>query len=303
MKLSKRLLILALAVCLALGTALPALASSQGSASQPALQFKADKDKADRPAKKVQVVKGEVTAIAGDVITINDTPVTVAGDTRYQVPGLGKTATVADIKVGMNVVAQTQVDGVILRARQIADVPKRPVYSQHSGNVTAFNYAPASGGNITIQDKAGKIVTFEIIAGKFKVQPKDAEVKVGVLVTVISHRDPAQNRLIASGVVVHPPRPLPLQQVSGVITGVNEIGSDNGTITINTTVLKYDARTVFALRGVGLAVKVGQPATAFYRELADHTLLAKRVVVGARPPKPLKVATQSRNTKSVRTDR
>ncbi len=163
-------------------------------------------------------------------------------------------------------------------------VAKRPNYSQHTGNVTAFNYSEAAGGNITIQNKAGTSITFEIIAGKFKVLPKGAEVKVGEQVTDIGRRVQGHNNPVATGVVVHPPRPAPLKQISGTITAITESDNSTGTITIGTTVLNYDARTTFALRGVGLHVKVGQTATAFYRQQTGGTLLAKRVLVGIKPP-------------------
>lgn len=175
-------------------------------------------------------------------------------------------------------------------------VAKRPAYSQHTGNVTAFTYTEATGGNITIQAKSGTIVTFEIIAGKFKVLPKGAEVKIGAWVTVIGQRQPAQNRLIASGVVVHPPRRAPLKQITGTITAITESDNSTGTITVGTTVLKYDANTLFALRGVGIRVKVGQPATVSYREQSDGTLLAKKVLVGIKAPTPKPLPKPRTNT-------
>lgn len=151
------------------------------------------------------------------------------------------------------------------------------------GKVTAYN----TGDNITVQDKSGKSVTLEIIEGKFKILPKGTTVEVGDTVTVISHRAAAPNRPIATQVVVHPPRP-PVLQVTGIINNISENSTDNGTITVGTTVLSYNDKTLIALRGA-LAVKVGQEATVFYRQLDNHTL-ATRIVIGIKLPAVLKEA-------------
>ncbi|MDO8569146.1 MAG: DUF5666 domain-containing protein [Dehalococcoidales bacterium] len=273
----KTLVIAVLALSLTVGIALPALANNgKTAASQTAISLKADTDKEVKA--KVQIIRGTVTKIDGNVITINGKEVVVSDGTKYKIPGL-KEVRLADIKVGMSLVAQTRLNNGKLEASHVIEVPGRIVSAQHTGNVTAFTYDPTNGGSITIVTKAGQTVTFEIVGGKFKVLPKGAEVKVGETVTVASRRD-TQNRLIATGVVVHP---APLQKISGNITALNEIGSDNGTLTIGTTTLKYDASTVFTLRGAGLSIKVGQPATATYRAQTDGSLLAKQVQIGTWP--------------------
>lgn len=279
MKLLKTLVIPFLVVSLVLGIALPTLANSKVTAPQTMASLKPDNEQ--RKPARVQVIKGEVTAVSDNVIKVDDKEIIVTDETKFKIPGEGKDGSLADIKVGMNIIAQTRVDNGKFYARQIVVVPGRPDIVRHSGNVTAYSYDGATSGNITILDKDGKLITFDIVGGKFRILPKGAEVKVGEWVTVIAHRQPPAGRLIATAVVVHL-RPLP--PITGIITNITETGSDNGTITIGTTVLKYDARTLFALRGVGLSVKVGQEATAFYREQADHSLLARRVLVGIKPP-------------------
>lgn len=293
MKLSKTLVVLFLVGGLVLGTALPALATSSPVSAQPAVSYLPDKDNGKEHwfDGKVKVVKGEVTDISGNVIKVDSKDVIVTDNqTRYTIPGLGKEGSLADIEKGMEIVALGYEKDGKFYALQIAVIPGRPAYQHHVGTVTAFSYNETAGGSITIEEKSGKTVTpvtFDIIGGKFKVLPQGATVKVGDLVTVISHRDPAHNHLIASGVVVHQPKPTPqpwagLKRITGTINNISENTTDNKTITIGTTVLNFNDKTVFVLRGV-LAVKIGQEATAFYSE-QDSTRLAKAVLVGINLP-------------------
>ncbi|MDP2931559.1 MAG: DUF5666 domain-containing protein [Chloroflexota bacterium] len=266
---------------LVLGMALPALASPGAAAAQPAtVAFQPDKDKGKRP-EKINTVRGEVKAISGSVITVNDKSVVTDNATRFKVPGLGRDATLADIAVGMQVTALVQQKDSQLYARQVMVTPGKPGAKHHVGTVTAYAYDTAAGGNITIETKKNETTTFAILAGKFKILPAGAAVKVGDNVTVISSRDTTQNRLIASGVVVHTvkPRPNPMKQVRGTITAIDETAK---TVTIGTTVLTYNDQTIFELRGFP-AVKTGQQAIAHYSKV-DTTLVAKKVLVGTNLP-------------------
>ncbi len=275
MRVIKLLVISLLAVSLVMGLALPALANGKSAAKSAAALAKADNEGKG----KAQVIKGVVTAISGSVITVNGKQITVDSQTKYHVPTLGKNASLADISVGMDVIAQTRVDNGIYYARQIEAAPKRIAPTAHTGNVTAFNYDSAVGGNVTIKDKVGQTLIFDILAGKLNVRPKGAEVKVGEVVTVTASRDPAHARLIATAIVVHP---APLQKISGLIAAVTDNGNGAGTVTIGSTVLNWDKNTVFAVHGA-ISVTPGRQAIAEYRN-ENGSLLAKRVQVGVNPP-------------------
>ncbi len=292
----KRLVIISgLLVCLILGMALPAFAASDSTRAEPSVLFQMEKEKRKPPElspviPRMKVIKGEVTAVSNISITIGDTEVFVDENTRYHIPALNKPTTaagikggtLADIQVGMLVTAMVVEKDGKPYARQIVVLPSRPVLKHHVGKVTEYSYDPATGGSITIEDKDGESFTFEILAGKFKILPPGAEVKVGETVTVISRRDPAQSKLIADGVVVQKPittpKPTPrpkMERVSGEITAIDETAK---TITIGDKVLTYDAETLFVLRG-SLAVAAGQSALAYYVE-KDGTLLVQKVLIG-----------------------
>jgi hypothetical protein len=255
-----------LVLSLLLGIALPVFAAP-------------DREREGQPMGKVGVVRGEVQGITGNVIKIGDRNVQVNDQTRYHIPTLGKQATLADIKVGMQVAAMVYDQNGTLIARQIMVIPGKPEPKHRVGKIIDFTYNPATGGSITIQDKDNNSFTFVILAGQFKVLPQEATVKVGDTVTVVSHRDPAQDRLIASGVVIHQPKPEAPQEIKGVLT----VDTTAKTLTIGTTAIKYDDQTIFILRGV-LGVQSGQQATIAYREV-DINLVAARVMIGVDLPK------------------
>jgi hypothetical protein len=223
---------------------------------------------------KVGLVRGEVQSITGDVIQIGDKNVQVNNQTKYHVPTLGREATLADIQVGLEVVAMVYQQNGTQIARQILVIPGKPEIKHYVGTVTAFNYDTATGGNVTITDKNNNSFLFVILAGQFKVLPQGATVNVGDNVTVIGHRDPAQNQLIASGVVIRQPKPGAPQQITGVVT----LDTTAQTLTVGTTVIKYNDQTLFMLRGV-LAVQSGQQLTIVYHEVGSD-LIATRVMVG-----------------------
>jgi len=206
MKLLKTLLIVVLVGGVLLGTALPALAASSVTDTQSALSFLKNTGKDDKgpwSEGKVKVVRGEVKADpTGNVIVIKvnseEVSINVVPDkTRFKVPTL-REATLSDIKGGMQVVAQVYEKETQLYARHIMVIPGKPQYRHHVGKVTA--YMP--GVSITIQPRKGDPATFQIV-GELKVLPRGATVDEGDWVTVISRRNPANDQLIAFGVVVH----------------------------------------------------------------------------------------------------
>lgn len=260
MKLLKTMVILTLVVGLFLGGVLPA---------------QADNGKPPWAPGRVQVIRGEVIdvdldedeiEVAGETIIVDET-------TKIRVPTLGKESSLDDIESGMQVVVQAYRAEDGLYARYILVIPGRPQYRHHVGTVTAYEEV-----SITIEDRQGNTIDF-VILDELKILPSGASVEVGARVTVISRRDLVGDRLIARGVVVHPERPwLGLGRVSGTIEEIDE-----PIITIDTTEVEYDDKTIFILRGI-LAVEEGQEATVIYREQEDSTLLAKLVLVGVDLP-------------------
>ncbi len=280
-----RILAVILVASLLLGVALPAFAQTppdtDSRGPKPVKPFEKGKLGVNAELAKFKTIKGEVEEVAPDKIKVNGYELFVATDTKFKVPTLSKAAALADIKVGMLVIVLVYEKDGKLYIRHINVVPGKPVMAHNVGTVVEFAYDAAAGGKITIEPKKGDNVTFEILAGKFKILPEGAEVKVGSLVMVISSRDPATNRLIASGVVVHGVKP-PVQpeKVAGVISAIDETVK---TITIGETVLSYDGNTVFTLHGL-LSVQVGQEAVAFCVKKEDGTLVALMVLVGVDIP-------------------
>jgi hypothetical protein len=267
---------------LLLGAPLPVLAAGNAANPQPAVSFLPERGKDDHGPwfhGKVKVIQGEVSAVGTGTITVDDKPITVPEGTRIQWPGQ-KDATLSDIQVGMRVVVLVDETDSTLTAHQIIVIPSKPgppEYQHQVGEVTDYTAATSdSDGSITIKDKSGETTTFTIIFDKFKILPPGATVEVGKWVTVLSHRDPVQDKLIAFGVVVHTEKPSegPWAGLES-ITGTVSISGD--TITVDTTSVTYDDATIFVLRGVPTAD--GQTATIFYKTQTDGTKLAKFVLV------------------------
>lgn len=271
MKLLKTMVVLTLVVGLLLGGVLPAQADTGVTSSQPSVPLKPEWSKGRWALGKVEVIRGEVTVIDTDEIEVNGETIIVDEETKIRVPTLGKAASLEDID-GMPAVVQAYESEGELYARHIVVIPGRPQFRHHVGRVTAYE----EGESITIEDKWGNTITFEIL-GELKVLPPGTTVEEDDWVTVISRRDPVNDHLIARGVVVHPLRArLGLERVVGTIEEI--VGN---TITIDTTDVTYDDRTIFVLRGIpDLAVDTGQEAIAFCRRQEDDTLLAKLVLVG-----------------------
>lgn len=274
MKLFKTLII-ALVICgLLLGAASPALAVGPGKV-----------EKGRWWEGKVEIVQGKASvssvsppAGATDVVNVDSKTIYVSANTTYKVPGL-KTAGINDID-GKYIIAQCDKTNSGLWARHVIVVPGKSEggkqeygYQHYTGNVTDYNYDPNTGGNITIQDKSGNTIAFQINDGQFKIMPPGATVAVGDWVTVIGHRESPNGPLIAVGVSVYQPRPHGPVHISGQISYIN-----GSIITIVSTNISYNNTTFFVLRGVP-GVALNQQATILYTQLGDNKT-AKLVLVG-----------------------
>jgi hypothetical protein len=150
---------------------------------------------------------GEVTAVDAGSLTIK----TGAGEeiafaltpaTRIKIPTLGKTATAADIRVGVRALVRAlkSEDGT-LTATDVSVTPGKPLPKHHVGEVTAYD----AGVSITIKAHDGNEYTF-LITEETKLLPADRadELAVGRRVTIISRRDVTGGPFTAQGIVIHP---------------------------------------------------------------------------------------------------
>ncbi len=244
MKLIRSLVILVMVMVTALVSPLSAIAAD---------------GKSPPPTPKTEIVRGLVKAKTSNNITIMKRAIPVSKETKFQVPGV-KNATLADIKINMYVVAHIVTEDGKHFTAQVEVIPSQSIVS-YVGNVTAFNYVPTKGGSISIATK-GKTETFKI-GGNFTIQPTGATVKVSDVVTLTARGNQALR------VVIHP-KP---QQIIGPVTAINTAGN---TITVGTTVIKYDSKTIFVLQGTP-GLQIGQTVNATCYQQADGSLLATRV--------------------------
>ena len=290
MKLLKVIVVLTVVAGLLLGGVLPALADTGVTNSQPSLSLQLDDGQGRWAWGKVKVIRGVVAedgVKADKIILESGEEIFVNEKTRYRVPTVGRSASLEDIKPGMRIVAlvyeKEEGGEIVYYARYIVVIPSRPVYGHHVGKLLEYK----EGESITIEDKWGNKVTFEI-GDTFKILPAGTDMEEAEAqhcrVTVITRGHPISGSRIAVGVVVHLLRPwLGLGRVSGTISQITDT-----VITIDDeTEVTYDDQTVSVLRGI-LAVEEGQTATILYRKQPDDTLLAKLVLIGIDPPSVLK---------------
>jgi plastocyanin len=219
-------------------------------------------------------IRGIVKAISANILTIGTANVSVVPETKYQVPGI-KNATLADIKVGMNITAQIERINGHAYAALIAVVP---ITRHYVGEVTAYSYNAANGGTITIKDKDGKTYSFEIAAGEFTIQPQGATVKTGEQVTVLTRQVRDEDEPVAIGVQVT----IPLEHYSGNVTAFNYNPDTGGNISIE----EIGGKTLsfgilahkFNVQPQGATVKVGSHITVIVQTPPGAT---QPVAVGA----------------------
>jgi hypothetical protein len=201
------------------------------------------------------LVKGEVTAIAGDTLTVQTEQrgmltVQITGRTRFRAPD-DANFTLADIKVGDTLAVRGRfVDDKTLVAQVVQFLPAE-VADDVRGRVTAVN-----GSTITVEDKDGNATDIVTSADtRFRVQGQpDAsidDVKVGMLLGAAGQFD-ANGDLIARHVIV---RDMPERKFKGGPIAGGEVAEVNG----GEFVLKYldgssltvttDASTLVITRG------------------------------------------------------
>lgn len=151
--------------------------------------------------------KGRVTAAGGGSLTL----LLVSGDSitfvvtdiaKIKVPTVGSSATLAEVKPGVQVLVQAyQAEDGSWTALYIHVVPGKPEKIHRVGIVTEY----MTGVSITIRAKDGNTYTFAITADT-KILPwhRADQLGVGARVTIISPRDVTGGELTARGIVIHP---------------------------------------------------------------------------------------------------
>lgn len=204
-----RTLVFAVVICgLLVGAALPVLAADPGNG-----------DRGRWWEGKVEVVRGQASINADSLpldgtgaISVDSKTIYATANTTYKVPGL-KPAEISDID-GKYIVVQCDVAAGGLWARHVIVVPGRLEggqseygYKHYAGSVTTYDYDPSMGDSITIQDKSGNLIPFQINEGDFRIMPSGTTVAAGDWVTVVGYRESLTAELIALGIWVHLPSP------------------------------------------------------------------------------------------------
>ena len=160
----------------------------------------------EEPKRKHENFKGVIIEMGETSLTLelkDGTSVTIAltADTVYKMRG-NKEGDAADLQTGMRAVVQAvRTDEDTLTARRVRIIPDKPERVHRVGIVT--EYLP--GESITIQAKDGQFYTFLLTAEtKILPEPRVNLLVSGARVTIIAPRDPGEQTLTASGIVVHP---------------------------------------------------------------------------------------------------
>ena len=122
--------------------------------------------------------------------------------TSIKVPTLGRTATVANLLVGMDVNVNAIKDNAgVMTARIVLVVPGKPTLTHRVGSVTDYK----AGISISILAQDGNTYTF-LLTSTTKILPLNlaGNLVVGAQVTIIAPRDVSGGTLTATGIVVHP---------------------------------------------------------------------------------------------------
>ncbi len=222
-------------------------------------------------------IKGEITAIDGDALTVQTeqrgaTTVQITGRTRFRAKG-DPNFTLADLKVGDVIAAQGRFTGdKTLEARRVILVPA-DLADTARGKVTAID-----GGTITIEDKDGSAI--EVVTSedtKFRVKGVEdatlADVKVDMLLGAAGRFD-ASGSLIAGQVLAGP---MPERKGQGGPIQGGEVSEVNGGEIVidyidgSSLTVTTDATTLVIQRGND------GPATG---SLSDVTAGSRIVVMG-----------------------
>lgn len=144
---------------------------------------------------------------AGLVVTTRknntDVPIGVSSGTQYKAPGIGNPS-LADFKVGDQVVALAVIVKGSWVAVQVHRLPTRPVNVHRAGTVEAYT----AGKSITLKTKKGESFTYPINAQtKIKMKKAASTVEVGAPVAVSARLDPAANQYIARDILVYRAKP------------------------------------------------------------------------------------------------
>lgn len=184
---------------------------------------------ADKLAERLEKKAGKkvhfrgVVSEVGDgsfVLDVGGTMITfmVNDDTQIKIPTLGKDADLSMLNLGVKasvqaveMVAESPAEGeAVLQqeegtgeylALKVQVIPGKPVRIHRVGVVTNYQ----AGVSITIQAKDMQLYTF-LLTETTKILPleRQADLQVGVWVTIISRRDPTGGPLTAQGIVIHP---------------------------------------------------------------------------------------------------
>lgn len=222
------------------GRDMPVLKKTQEPKTPPGLEKKATKEaekelrasekatqQADKLAERLEKKAGKKIHFRGVVTEVGEgsfvldvggtlTTFMVDENTQIKIPTLGNTADLTMLNVGVKASVQAvemtaeppaegeavvQQEEVQYLALKVQVIPGKPVRIHRVGVV--INYQ--AGVSITIQAKDMQLYTF-LLTETTKILPleRQADLKVGVWVTIISRRDPTGGPLTAQGIVVHP---------------------------------------------------------------------------------------------------
>ena len=157
--------------------------------------------------------RGVIAAAAADSLTVtlpDGTAMTFVLGTKVKikVPTLGKLATAADLKVGLQVTVQAEKKEAVYEALMINVVPGKPATGHHVGLVTAYT----ADTSLTVEDKKGVQTTFKLTAETQIILVDPALVlAVGSRVTVVAPRDLTSVEQTAKAIVVHNDKPETLK--------------------------------------------------------------------------------------------
>ena len=181
------------------------------------------------------LIKGEVTAIDGDALTVQTgergaLTVQIAGSTQFRAKD-DPNFTLVDLEIGDEVAVRGRFDGENTLIAQVVLFVPADLVDDVRGRVVAIE-----GQAITVEDKAGKhtdVITSDETGFRVKNKPEAtlADIQVGMLLGAAGQFD-ASGALVAKQVIAGP---LPERKHKGGPIGGGEVSSANG----NEFVIKY----------------------------------------------------------------